>query len=234
MLEEATPSENGQRSYSTYLTDPMHDLVVSAMRTNNARHWALVTKALGANLLMTTSITSAVELLASQFERLPATVQRRLARMGATLSGMQNPMNRDTLPPARLALQIAAGVHPEPEVIGQLLELKARDPLGFVRLLGFWHRPGIVDFLKLLLVDPEPEVRRHAAYYLMTAVERGDATEHDADVAITAALAVDQGCAMASGLAQAFRDMPARAGAASQLASNHISSIVRAFEQRTS
>jgi hypothetical protein len=33
MLDEAVPTEDGQRTYRTYTTDPVRDLVVSAVRS---------------------------------------------------------------------------------------------------------------------------------------------------------------------------------------------------------
>lgn len=202
--------KDGTTSVTMYEHDQLRDLTVAAIHTNDNRLWKVVTDALEAGVIDQTQLEQAVRLLAFQFSRLPAHVQRKLRKLAPNLNGSDHELGfgHNDFRAATLHLRIAAGMIGDADVETTLLQLRRTNPLAFVNTLAVWNGEHKLPFLATMVVDSIPQVRAQAARSLIEHAHLFPADKQRAIAVLRTALTLDEGCSVASAVARGIAAIP--------------------------
>lgn len=203
---------DGTRQISGYVNDQLDDLTLAAINTDNSELWKEVIDALVACVIEETQQQRAVRRLASQFQSLPAYVQRKLKKLAPSLHGSSIGISFGGAPNQYAAavaqLQIAAGTVSAIEVEALLLRERKDNPIGFVQALRAWNSEGKLPFLATMVVDEIPAVRAQAAFSVIEHAHQYPLDRARAFAVLQSALMREAGCALPDGLAQGLAAHP--------------------------
>lgn len=223
--------KDGTVTMSAFANDPLDDLTLAAINTDDTRLWKEVTDALEACVIEETQQQRAVRRLARRFQALPPHVQRKLKKLAPSLRGTSFGITFGGLNDYAAAvthLRIAAGTIPDLEVEAMLLSERRENPVGFVRTLGAWNSERKLPFLATMVVDEDPTVRSQAGFSIIEHAYNYPDDRDRAFTVIRSALMQDNGCALPDGIAQGLAAYPAKELAVLESnLRNHPSAVIR-------
>lgn len=234
MVADAIP-KNGVASFSVYVSEPVHDLALSALRTADNRLWKALTDALEAGVIAEEQLLRTIRMIARKFTNLPPHVQKRIRKMAPTVKGSKTGLSSSgDFSSASAELNIAAGNVSDDEIEALLLHLRRTDAAGFVNAIQLWNRPHKIPFLATMAVDIEAQVRSQAAISLIDHTHQFPADAQEAASVLRIAFKLNEGCQMADAIAQALKVFPSPVFAdLSIVLQNHPSALVRSRLQVT-
>lgn len=194
MLSAASGS-NGEHSFAVYGTDPLHDLVSSAIRTGDAQLRKAVIGALSAGVLSEEQLCGSVELLAWEFPNLPEGLRRPLVEILPTLTGVHIPLvGEGSLNSARRLLALASGSLDEEAQLDLLTSLRSKDSVALAKALKIWPEKVAVHYLAAMVFDSSAEVRAHSLAGILHCGSRSSELAGFCDRVASTVLRQGRGC----------------------------------------
>ncbi|MFE7406477.1 DUF4365 domain-containing protein [Isoptericola sp. NPDC057559] len=204
--------EGGTRKMTDHSSDQLDDLTLAALNTNDTKLWKQVTDALEACVIEETQQQRTIRRLGEQFQNLPRHVQRKLRSLVPSIHGTSFGVgfgsSRNEYAASVTQLRIAAGTVPDFEIEALLLAERRSDPVGFVRNLGAWNSARKLPLLATAIVDDNPRVREHAGYNIIKHARTFPDDRDRAFAIIRSAHALENGGALADGIAQGLSVFP--------------------------
>jgi len=228
MLADAR-GENGSVRHATYVSDPLHDLTMSAFHTRDNKLWKLVTDALAAGTLATGHLKQTLDFLVINFDETPSHVQKRLRSLAPSLThGAEFFGQESAFSAAVEALSVASGAYDNDKSLDAILEMRRGDPEAFSKYVSIWPSPHRLAFLICMAFDGDSSVRSRAIYQLVRLPESSGMVPSEVSRILASAITEDDGCLLAYAVAQALGEStPVDFESVKELLAKHPSALVR-------